>query len=139
MGIVKDQRGFTLVETLVVIMIIGILAAVAFAVFGNQRNKAHDAEAKSAATLVTSALLIYQQEHETFATADEAALIAIEPAIGNIPDFTIDAGADRFELSVTSRSGEAGGGPFSVVYEAGEAARSCAAPSRGGCPDGGVW
>jgi prepilin-type N-terminal cleavage/methylation domain-containing protein len=139
MGTVKDQRGFTLVETLVVIMIIGILAAVAFAVFGSQRNKAHDAEAKSAATLVTSALLVYHQDHETFATADDAALIAIEPAIGNIPDYTLDADADGFELEVTSRSGAAGGGPFSVEYRAGRTERSCDAPNRGGCPDGGVW
>ena len=139
MRIAKDQRGFTLVETLVVIMIIGILAAVALAVFGSQRTKAHDAEAKSGATLVTTALLVYHQEHETFATADEAALVRIEPAIGNIPDFELDAGDDRFELAVTSRSGTAGGGPFSVVYEAGRAERSCAAPGRGSCPDDGVW
>lgn len=39
----KNEDGFTLVEILVVILIIGILAAIAIPVFLNQRQKANDA------------------------------------------------------------------------------------------------
>jgi prepilin-type N-terminal cleavage/methylation domain-containing protein len=135
----SDQAGFTLIETLVVVMIIGILAAIAFGIFSGQRTKAQDAEAKTAATVVTSALIIYHQDHDTFATADLDALRRIESAIANLPPFELDTEAESFEIVMTSRSGEGGGGPFTVEYRNGVAERTCDAPGEGGCPEAGVW
>jgi type IV pilus assembly protein PilA len=42
-----DEDGFTLIEVLVVILIVGVLAAIAIPVFLGQQNKGFDASAKS--------------------------------------------------------------------------------------------
>src|ERR671923_44417 len=77
----SDERGFTLVEMLVVVLIVAILAAIAVAILTNQRTKAQDTEAKTTATVVATALTIWHQDHGTYAGAGRTELARIEPAI----------------------------------------------------------
>ena len=76
----QDEKGFTLIELLVVILIIGILAAIALPAFLNQRSKAQDTEAKSAARTAQTALETYYTDEQNYNT-NVAGLVAIEPAL----------------------------------------------------------
>ena len=81
----QDEKGFTLIELLVVILIIGILAAIALPAFLNQRSKAQDTEAKSAARTAQTALETFYTDEQTYSGATSGAggkLVGIEPALG---------------------------------------------------------
>ncbi len=59
---VAAADGFTLVEILVVVLIIGILAAIGIGGYLNQRSKAQDTQAKTAAVTAVKAMMAWSTD-----------------------------------------------------------------------------
>ena len=128
----RSADGFTLVEVLVVVLIIGILATVGLAVLLNQREKAQDAKAKTAATTAAKAMQVWSTDHGTFAGAAPDALIKLEPSLAQAQGFEVVAAADTFTVTVDSAVG--GGARFSIERTPGGATvRDCTQPGKGAC------
>jgi prepilin-type N-terminal cleavage/methylation domain-containing protein len=65
----RNQRGFTLVELMIVVTIVGVLATVAIPMYQEVPERSKSTEAVTALGLIRSAMRIYYVEHGTFANA----------------------------------------------------------------------
>jgi type IV pilus assembly protein PilA len=133
-----NEEGFTLVELLVVMLIIGILAAIAIPSFFAQRDKARDADAKSQARTAQTAIETYATENDgDYAGATPAILDGIESTL-DVANLTVDVPGDAGALYTVTSAQPDTGNTFSVTRETdGDTALTCTG-SGGGC-SGGTW
>jgi type IV pilus assembly protein PilA len=142
--ILAEERAFTLIELTVVILILGLLAALAITAFLGQRQKADDADAKAAVGTAATAAEVYFVDNGDYGGMDEAALRQVEPSLAD--------GAAGIGLRVESASGQGyrlsvrqpqTGHVFSTERQrdaAGETTtRTCEPKGAGACPDSGMW
>ena len=136
-----DEDGFTLVELLVVVLIIGLLATLGISSFLSQRSKAQDAEAKQVMRTASHALLVYHMDHDTY-DAQRADLEEIEPTLHTARNLVVTGTKDTYDLAVDSASSQ---NTYSISRQAdGTVVRACTNPGQGGCratPDanGQLW
>jgi type IV pilus assembly protein PilA len=135
----NGEKGFTLIELLVVILIIGILAAIALPAFLGQRSKGQDADAKSAARNLVSAVESFYATNQTYvgANADNDVTKSGVFGTGNGQANVTASSANGYTIVGYSASGN----QFTITKDgtSGVSSRACTKKGEGACPSGGTW
>ena len=138
-----DERGVTLVELLVVVAVLGGLAALALPAFTNQKSKGTDADAKSVAIEAAKAMEACGSSNQGYAACSKEALLSMEPSLRDAGErLAITPGRSDYRIVVGSKRGS--DVAFTLSRSAsGGTSRTCSTSSedRGGCvtPSTGTW
>lgn len=97
----KDEKGFTLIELMIVIAIIGILAAIAIPQFASYRARAYNSAAMSDLKNCATAQEAYFVDEQTYGDQDALTLNTSE----NVT-LTADGNTDAYTITASHSSGD---------------------------------
>ena len=139
----RSERGFTLIELMVVIMVIGVLAAIALPIFLSQQEKAKDSSAKTDARNLSVVLESCRVGEDSYEDCDTEAELGREGRAygwGTGPGQVSVVSADTRTFSIEAVSKGSTGGVNNVFTldrdSSGGVTRTCSGTA--GCR-GGSW
>jgi type IV pilus assembly protein PilA len=134
----RQEQGFTLLEILIVLVIVGALAAIALPMFLKQRDSANDADAKAAARSLVSHVESCQTESEDYGACDSSSELGKTGLKfgGNAGDVEV-VNATRTSYVAVGHSNT--GNAFRIERSAGVIGHDCTTHGRAGCPGDGRW
>ena len=91
-GEVREDRGFTLIELLIVVVIIGVLAAIAIPQFASVKEKSFDAEAKTDIRNMIASQNVYFADHQAYTSASVPLGGRVDLNLDGDPDFQASGG-----------------------------------------------
>lgn len=105
----QNRKGFTLIELLIVVVIIGILAAIALPKFGQTRERAYYTTMTADLTNLRSAQEMYYQTTGDFSYGTDL-INELEFAPSNGVNITIDGASDNLAWAATATHDALGAG-----------------------------
>ena len=138
-GRLRGERGFSFIELLIVVILLGILAAIVLPAFLSQTGQGDDASAKSDAREVATAVEHCFAEGNDYTQCDERAELQVSglpwgTAEGQVQ--VISATSREYVVRAISRNGHR----FTWTKAPnGAVARSCSPSGEGGCDSTGAW
>ncbi|HOK56737.1 MAG TPA: prepilin-type N-terminal cleavage/methylation domain-containing protein [bacterium] len=102
------KKGFTLIELMVVVIIVGILAAIAIPLYTGQVKKSKASEGASLVGSIRTAERVYYSQHNEYKV--------IEDAVSSDEDLGVDASGNKYFTTFSVD------GTYAVAYGSGDAA-----------------
>jgi type IV pilus assembly protein PilA len=136
----EGQRGFSLIELLVVILIIGVLAAIALPAFLGQREKGQDSSAKSAVRNLVSGMESFYATNKTYVGAEDDDDVKKMGVLGTGDGQASVEASGQNSYIVVGHS--ASGNTFQIAKSGSTVNRTCQDSGEGACPggtNGGKW
>jgi prepilin-type N-terminal cleavage/methylation domain-containing protein len=112
------KKGFTLIELIIVIIIIGILASLGFTQYGKTIEKGRTAEAKAVLGALRTAETTYNQQNSTYTTSLDSLDVAAPTSCVSTHYFSYSVGASAGTATRCTSGGKTPTGPaYSVTLD----------------------